>query len=165
MVKVKVVRVVDVDANTAWQQLADFSHVEKIHPFVKTVDKLSVQDRGEGAVRKCNFYDGNSIEETVKAWSEEERMFEITLAKGSLPLKESEAKISVHPIDDQHSRIIGDFNLNLKYGVLGVLFGHLVLKPTVGASISDMFGGVEYCAVTGKKVHEGWKPKTKATVT
>jgi len=165
MVKVHIERVIDVPIERTWEIIADFSNVQVIHPLVETVDqKTPDKDRGVGAVRICNLYDGNKAVEEIVQWDENNHSYKIKLIEGTLPMKEVSAELSVEKVEIRKSKLVADMNMKAKYGLLGKIMERLIIKPQFAAAIGNMFAGVESYDKTGVEIGKGFKAKTPALV-
>ncbi|KAJ8904848.1 hypothetical protein NDN08_001362 [Rhodosorus marinus] len=160
----KITREVQVSAEKCWELLGDFSNIYHIHPMVKTSTPLSENDRGLGAIRQCDMYDGNSIQEKVIEWDEENMSYTITLIKGSLPINQMNAKVSVEANGGTQSALVCDVEFDPKHGFIGKLMGQLIMKPKFGGALGDMLGGVKYYLDEGDDVPENWKAPGKAVI-
>lgn len=145
-----------------WELLADFSNVQKIHPLVGKVDQQTPQDGGVGAVRQCHLYDGNRAVERIEEWNETARSYKIVLIDGTLPMKKVEVVVKAEDAGNGKSTLIAEMVLMAKYGLLGKLMEHLVIKPQLGGAIGDLFAGLESYGKTGIEIEKGFKAKTKA---
>lgn len=152
----QVVNEVEIAPEKAWELIADFSHVQHIHPLVEKVDQLSDNDAGLDAVRRCHLYNGVKVEEQIVEWNEKDRRYKIQLVKGNLPVKQLGAELFVEEISPTRSRIIGNMDVDPKYGVLGQLMVRMVMKPKLGRALGDLFSGTEYYLRTGRDVPENW---------
>ena len=81
-----------------------FSNVAKIadvHPSVKSVDVVSKEGPGKvtgvGAARRCNFYDGGSIVETVTACTANSKVH-LVGSEYAMPLSSLELEFTVLPV-------------------------------------------------------------------
>lgn len=165
MVKAHVERVIEVPVERAWEILADFSHVHKIHPLVGKVDQVTPnKDRGVGAIRTCHFYDGNKATERIEEWDEDRHTYLVRLIDGTLPVKTVLAKFTVEDAGNGKSLLLGDMDLKAKYGLLGKIMERLVIKPQLGGALGNVFAGVEEYALTGREIQKGYKSKTPAIV-
>lgn len=164
MVRITVERVIDLPIQKTWDVLADFSNVHKVHPLVKSVDQKTPNDRGEGAVRTCHFYDGGSATEKIVAWDEPQRAYTVHIVESSLPVKKVEAVLSATAVGEDKSKVVGEMDLVAKFGVLGWIMERLIMKPKLGAALGDLFAGIEQFSKTGKEIPEGYKANTPALI-
>mmetsp|Transcript_531 Transcript_531/g.1816 ORF Transcript_531/g.1816 Transcript_531/m.1816 type:complete len:166 (+) Transcript_531:406-903(+) len=162
MTVIKAARVVNLSIDEAWKMLSDFYNVNRIHPWVKTVDKLSEVERGEGAIRQCNFYDGNSAKEKIVNWDETNYSFSIVVQEASLPLKTATVHFTLSKLAPTRTKLEAQGNANMKYGMLGMLMGELVLKPKLSNALQAVFAGTEYYSTTQKEVPKNWKAPPSA---
>ena len=165
MVKVHVERIIDVPIERAWEILADYSNVQKIHPLVKTVDQVtSDKDRGVGAIRQCNMYDGNKAVEKIVEWDERNHSYVLKLIDSSLPMKSILVELSAAPHGYSKSKLIAEMTLKAKFGFLGKIMERLVMKPQLGNAIGNLFAGVESYDKDGMEIQNGFKAPTPAIV-
>lgn len=165
MVKALVTRVIDVPIERTWEILSDFSNVHVIHPLVGSViQKTPDKDRGVGAIRQCNLYDGNKAVEQITAWDEANHSYDIELIDGSLPMKKVTVTLKIEKVSETKSKLIADMDLQAKYGILGKIMERLAIKPKLGGAIGNLFAGVESYDKTGIEIQKGFKAKTPAVV-
>lgn len=164
MVQFTVERVIDLPVDRAWEILSDFSDVHKVHPIVERVDQISERDRGLNAVRRCHFYKGGSATEKISRWDENAREYTVQLVEGSLPLKKVIGVLKARPDGDRKTKLVADFEMVAKYGLLGKLMEMFLLKPQFGKTVSNVFSGIEHYGKTGKEINEGYSAPTPALV-
>ena len=165
MVKARIERVVDVPVDKTWEIIGDFSNVHRIHPLVGSVDQMTPdKDRGIGAIRRCNMYDGNKAVERIEAWDEANKTYTVKLLEGTLPMKSVDVILKVKDVGNGKSRLVADMSLKAKYGLLGKIMERLVIEPQLGAAVGNLFAGVESYEKTGVEIKEGFKAKTPAIV-
>ncbi|KAJ8904847.1 hypothetical protein NDN08_001361 [Rhodosorus marinus] len=152
----KVCNEVEIAPEKAWDLIADFSHVQHIHPLVEKVDQLSENETGLNAVRRCHFYNGIKVEEQIVEWNEKDMRYKIQVVKGKIPVKDMVAELIVEEISPTRSRIIGNIHVDPKYGILGQLMARFAMKPKFGTALGDLFSGTEYYMRTGRDVPENW---------
>lgn len=133
--------------------------------MIKSVDQKSANDRGLGAVRVCNMYDGNHVMEEITDWDEQGRHYKIKVTEGTLPMRQVVAEIKVEKVGDANkSKLIADMTLKAKYGLLGKIMERLIIKPLLGGAVGNLFAGVEHYDKTGQQIGKGFKAKTPALV-
>ena len=164
MVKVHVERIIDVPIERAWDILGDFSNVHKIHPLVKTVDQKTDKDRGVGAIRQCNMYDGNRAVEKIEEWDESNHAYVIRLIDSSLPMKSILVKLHAVPQGLNKSKLVAEMNMKAKFGLLGKIMERVVMKPQLGGAIGNLFAGIESYDKDGMEIQQGFKASTPALV-
>ena len=154
MVIIKESREYDIDAEKMWSIVSDFSNIHKVHPLVKSVDQLSAEPRGNGAKRRCNFYDGGNAVEETRNWNEDRMSYNIELVDGSLPMKSVIANVKVDDLGSGRSRASMEVDLKPKFGVIGAILAQLVMKPKFGKVLQKLLAGFGYHAKTGKEVND-----------
>ena len=76
-----------------WQKISDIAGLSSWVIDVKKTSYLSKKRRNVGAIRKITFTEGNTIEEHIVAWKEEE--YFTYIATDGLPLRAYVATISI----------------------------------------------------------------------
>ena len=118
MVKTCIERVIDVPIERAWEILSDFSHVYHVHPLVESVDQVTPdKDRGLGAIRQCNMYDGHRAVEKIIEWDDEKRIYKVELIDTDLPMKSVLATLSAEDVGNGKSKLVCKMNLKAKFGL------------------------------------------------
>lgn len=123
------------------------------------------KDRGLGAIRQCNMYNGNKAVETVVEWDEYNRAYKIELIDTDMPLKTVIASLSVESAGANKSKLNAKMQIKAKFGPIGKAMEYLVMKPQLGGAIGDLFAGVEEYSKTGRNIQKGYKAKTPALIT
>lgn len=137
-----------------WDALADYQNIHRFHPSVETVDQLSPRDRGLGAVRRCNFYDGTSLVEEITDW-QEGRSLTVELSEFNFPFKAAKAQISARPDGNDRTEVTFEMEIVPKYGPLGWLMTHVMMRPMMQGMFKKVIAGLEHHARTGNLVGEG----------
>lgn len=86
---------INVSKQKAWKFISNIVGLPSWLVDVKKTIYLSRKKRGVGAIRKITFNDGNSIEEHVVAWEDEE--YFTYIATEGLPLRAYVATLSIRP--------------------------------------------------------------------
>ena len=166
MVKACIERIINLPVDRAWEILSDYSNVHHIHPLVKTVDQITPdKDRGVGAVRQCNMYDGHKAVEKIIEWDEENRSYKVELIDTDMPMKSVIASLAVEDAGAGKTKLVAKMQVKAKYGVLGKAMEYLVMKPQLGGAVGNLFAGVEEYSKTGRDIQKGYKAKTPAFIT
>ena len=151
MSSVSSTRNLNLPAERVWEALADFTNVQRFHPFVKTTDKLSDNDRGLGAVRRCNFYDDGEAVEEITDWREGEG-YTLEVKASSMPLKKATATLGVRPIDDASSAVTIEMDFIPKFGLVGRIMAPLMMKPMMRKMFANVLSGLERHVTTGEEI-------------
>lgn len=155
MVVIKYEQEYDIDVDTMWNVVSDYTNIHKVHPLIKSVDKISDNERGEGAIRTCNFYSGGSAKEKVVEWNEDGKNYKLELVDGSLRLKAMTARFAVSPKEGENatgSKVTADVDATAKYGFLGKIIERVMLKRKLTTTLKKLFAGYAYHVKTGKEV-------------
>lgn len=152
---------IDAPASKIWAALSDFSNIQLFHPNVKYTDQLSKMDRGLGASRRCNFYDGGSAVESITAWDDDRRSFTCTVTEIAAPITDVVSGMSVEKIDSSHSRVHIYMNYTVKFGVLGKILNAVVLRFVLQAVFKKTVKGLALHVATGKTIGKNGQPVTQ----
>ena len=95
-----------------WQKISNIAGLSSWAIDVKKTTYLSKKRRNIGAIRKITFTDGNTIEEHVVAWKEEE--YFIYIATEGLPLRAYVATISIKPKNKKTTQLTWQSYFNSK---------------------------------------------------
>ena len=106
-----------------------------------------------GARRVCNFYDGNSIKETIVPY-EPGKGYSVTMEEFSLPLKQGFIHLDVSSIDDRRSRVSIRMEFEPKFGVFGWIMAKIMMKPMLKSRLKEIFPGLETHILTKKVIGE-----------
>ena len=149
MSKIQVVKRVQAVPSHVWNILADYGAVSNFHPFVQRSYTQSAAERGVGAVRKCEFYDGNHVVEKVTSW-QEGRAMTIEIVEGTMPLSRAEAKITVDDGLDGTTIVTMNMDVTPK-GVMGAMMGP-VMGIMFRRMLTKLLDGLDHHARTGEIV-------------
>ncbi len=148
-------RLIHASPETVWALIADVTTVGAWHPSVKTADLLSPEPTGLGATRRCNFYDGTSVIETVTG-VEEGRSVHFELSEFSLPMARFEAELTLTATPNGTSQLTFVLDYDLKYGVLGSLMNLLAVRGQMSKLMNNVLAGLDHHLKTGEEIGEGW---------
>ena len=95
-----------------WRKISNIAGLSSWVIDVKKITYLSKKRRNVGAIRKITFTDGNTIEEHVVAWKEEE--YFTYIATEGLPLRAYVATISIKPKDKKTTQLTWQSYFNSK---------------------------------------------------
>jgi len=147
----------DLKAKEVWNVIDDFQNVNVYHPIVKTVEKLSENDRGLGAARRCKFYDGGSVVEKIISY-EPGKSLKVKLTEFSMPLKAAIAGVVVSEVSENQTDVSIEMDFEPKWGLLGRLMTVVIIRP----QMTRMFGLVLDCLAhyvrTGEEIGEEGVP-------
>jgi hypothetical protein len=105
---------------------------------------------GEGARRTCHFHRGGSIDEKIPAYDSGVG-YEVTITDpGTFPLKNAAADIRVAPVGRDRSTVGFTMRFEPKYGPIGWLMGHTLMKSQFRKILGRVIDGVEEHVRTGR---------------
>ncbi|MGH1340178.1 MAG: SRPBCC family protein [Nannocystales bacterium] len=158
MQNVTVTRIVHAEIKTVWDLVADVTRVVNWHPSVHRVDLLSENATGLGAARRCNFYDGTSVRETVTELDEGSRL-KVVLSEYSLPMKTFEAEIRLQAMADGNTQVTFSMNYEMKFGIFGKAMNALMVRGQMTKLMSSVLSGLDQHGATGEIIGEDFVPK------
>lgn len=137
--------------STVWAALEDFGGVTDYHFSVKNAPMLSANRSGLGATRRCEFYDNTSVVEKIVSF-DDGNGYKIALSEFSMPLKSLMAEMRVTAVNDDVCDVTMALDYVVKYGPVGKLMGHFMMRPMMTKMIKKVLSGLAYHAVTGKNI-------------
>lgn len=140
--KITVKRKANAPAADLWNYLADFSNIQKFHPFLKSSHFVDGSDSCEvGSSRQCNFKDGSVFKETIKEWSEGSH-YTIKAEDSTGRIKDATASLGVTPIDSETTEVYMTVEMTaankLMQPMLYIMFKYKVV-PAVLKSLEDLY--------------------------
>ena len=121
-----------------WDLIDDFGAIAEHHPLVEQSPILNGIERGLGAERACHFDNGAVIEERIVE-HEPERLLALEITDfGSFPLKAGGARFELQPEGVARTRVTLTASFDPKYGLLGDLMAHLVMKRQFAKSLGGL---------------------------
>ncbi|WP_281560524.1 SRPBCC family protein [Thalassomonas sp. RHCl1] len=127
---------------TVWSLLDDFENIDKFHPGVKKSYLLSHQDTGVGAKRQCDFHSGASAQEEIVDYKPEQHSLTVRIPKFG-PMKSFIAKESARDLGNGKTEVTFTADFIVKFGLLGALFGNLIIKPVMTKKMQEVIDGLE----------------------
>ncbi len=158
MTTVKATRTINAPSSKIWTVMSDFSNIQIFHPNVQDVDQLSEVDRGLGAARRCNFYNGGSAVEKIIAWDDERQFFTCTVTELAAPILDATAAMGVNEIDSHHSEVYVEMSYVPKWGIFGKILDVLMLRMGMRYTFNKVLKGLEQHVETGALIGRGGKP-------
>ncbi len=158
MPTVRTTRTINASSAKIWTVLSDFSNIQIFHPNVLDVDQLSQVDRGVGAERRCNFYDGSSAVEKIISWDDEQQFFTCTVTEIAAPILDVTAGMGVKKIDSDRSEVYIEMNYVPKWGILGKILNVLVMRFAMKSTFNKVLKGLELHVETGELIGKNGKP-------
>lgn len=138
-----------------WAALADFQNVALFHPMLASAEPVGEVARGLGAARQCNFHDGHCAIERVVDWQEGHSL-RIAFEGGTLPLlrimRQGTVTLSVEPLGTAESVVQARMDFEMKGGLLGRLFGRLLLVPISARMFTQVLCGLAHYVRTGERI-------------
>ena len=158
MPTVATTRAINASSSNIWTVLSDFSNIQIFHPNVLGVDQLSQVDRGLGAERRCNFYDGGSAVEKIISWDDERQFFTCAVTEIAAPILDVTAGMRVNTIDSHRSEVQIEMTYVPKWGIFGKILDVLVLRMAMRSTFNKVLKGLKHHVETGELVGINGKP-------
>lgn len=144
------------DADRVFSLLDDFSNTWVYHPIVRSSDSVNGIERGLGAARRCELYDGQSVQERVTEHDPGARRYVVEVFDhGPFPTRHMVVTIEVEPTGAEACRVSYTQEFQVKYGPMGWLMGELAMKRAMGKMLGSLLEGVERHLETGRIIEEG----------
>lgn len=126
---------INASLDAASEAVSNVGRVEGWHPQVKRSPVLSPEPTGMGAQRRCDFYDGTSVVETVTALKDRE-MVQVELSEFDMPFRQASIVIRLQELAPKpvHARLEFDFDVMDGIDVES-------LKPTMDQTFAHILAG------------------------
>lgn len=139
----------DLPPQMIWAVLADYPNVYRWAPMVLASRQASPEATGEGAARTCQVPGFGSLTETVRQWDDGEGFSFDWEATGPVKGGRSRWEVQGHGAG---SRVSVRVDAETRYGPLGALMGHTVLRFMMGRILADALQGLVHHVRTGEVV-------------
>lgn len=159
MHQVTVSRQFDHSARDVWDLLDHFSETWVYHPIVRHSTCLNGIERGEGASRQCEMYNGDKISERVVSHDASAMRYSIEVFDhGPFPTKVMLVDVLVEAIDARSSKATYELTFDMKYGPAGWVMGKLAMRSGMEKMLTQLLDGVGLHLDTGRIVQEDGTP-------
>ncbi len=136
---------------TVWEVLADFGGIYRWNPGVRHSYSTSEASHGLLATRHCELLNGDDyLDEDILEWHDGEG-FKVNIYETNLPLHRNVVEFSVEA-DGSGTIVTVAPDYALKYGLLGRLFNHIVVRRQFKKGMEDLLAGLKYHIETGELV-------------
>ncbi len=153
---VVVTREMNFPANTVWNLLDDFAGTWVYHPVVRHSEAVNGVKRGLGAARRCDLYDGTSVQEKITRYNPQEMRYHVEVFDhGPFPTTHMDVTIEVVQTAPQKSLVRYTCRFKVKYGPMGWLMGKAAMGPKMRQMLGKVLEGVETHLDTGRVVGQG----------
>ena len=130
-----------------WALLAQFDDVHTWAPGVLKSHGIGQSKLGVGHGRHCELKGFGGIDETITQWLPNEKLVYSVSDVG--PLKNGSSRWELRQLNEQQTELAISLSFELRFGVLGRLMFHLMMKPKLQASLDGA------AAATKKRVESG----------
>lgn len=154
-------RVIKADIDKIWPLIEDITLIDTWHPGVETTDQLSDNAIGMGAVRRCNFYNGNQAVEEVIALDKNYRI-QINIREFKAPMKHFISTWQLTKMSDGATQVSITTEYQMKFGVIGKIMDHLMIKPKMPKLIDRVLAGLDHHVMSGKRINQDFNLKPVA---
>jgi len=155
-------RTIDAPIEDVWNALDDFGNVYKFNSHVADSRRINDTARGTGAKRQCDLYSGGSIREEVVESVPGRRQVVDVFDTGPFPLERNIATFDLEAVDDDRTRVSLEMSFVPKYGPIGWVMAHVVMKRRFRMLVGDLLDGLDQHLRTGQLVGEGGTLVTEA---
>lgn len=146
-----------------WPILDDFGAIHRWSAAVESSPiNAGTPDRGVGAERNCQLYDGNHIQERVTQVVEGRRLA-LEVFDSSMPLRSADAVFELAPALSGGTELSMTFTYVVKFGLLGKAMDGLMLRRMMTGSLNRLLAALDEHARTGNAIEQGWAPSAHET--
>lgn len=132
--KIKFKRKINAPAGQIWPIIADFSNINKFHPFLKGAEFVNDSSSCEiGSARQCDFKDGTSVKETITEWVEGSH-YTIEMSDITMPMKSGTGTVGVRELDSNASEAYMIMDIKLKKPIMQPMM-YLMFRYNMGPKI------------------------------
>lgn len=151
MLKVVVSRNISASQQDVWNAWSDFGNIDKFHPAVKSSTIIGGPTTGTGAMRRCKFYDGSSIEERINVHKPLSAIgWTLTVPPG--PIKRGDALVELRASSPSETIATFTLTFTMKMGPLGWLLGNLAVKGVMKKALNQLLKSLDDHLRTGDLV-------------
>ncbi len=141
-----------------WSTLADFGGIHRYSGAVESSPiNRGTPDRGIGAERRCQLYDGKHIQERVTEFTEGSRLA-LEVFDTSMPMKSAAASFDLQPTADGGCELTMTMEYVVKFGIIGRALDAVMMRKEMIKSLTLLLAGMDEYAKTGRAIEKGWKP-------
>lgn len=156
MHQIQVERELDHPASTVWALLDDFASTWVYHPIVEHSASTNGVQRGLGAERMCQMYDGAEVRERVVRHDATRMTYGIEVFDhGPFPLTHMEVDITVTPLGAHRCRVTYDGQFQVKFGPMGWMMGKMMMEAQFVKMLGQVIDGAGQHLSTGRIVEQG----------
>ncbi|MEL7117065.1 MAG: SRPBCC family protein [Pseudomonadota bacterium] len=132
---------IDATPDAVWAVLSRFMQIDEFAPEITSVDALTEGEIGLGSKRRNHFANGTSLVETVTDWTPGTSYTVALSEMAAMPLHAAMSEIRITPVTGA-SKVTWMFDYRVKYGPIGWLMGHTVMKIMMGKVIDANLRGL-----------------------
>jgi hypothetical protein len=152
MFQVEVNHKINAPAEKVWQTIDKFGQVYTYHPLVKHSKSINDLPTGQGAERTCHFEDGNIIKERIINYEDNKKYQVEIYDPGKFPLQKAIGTLEVRSDDKARSNVTFIMDFQPKFGPIGWLMAHMVMKKQFSKILSKVLQGLDTHIQTGQIV-------------
>jgi uncharacterized protein YndB with AHSA1/START domain len=123
-----------------WKILADLEEVARYNPGVRSAATIGPKQAGVGATRSCDLVPKGRVVERVTHW-EEGRALGLEVTESDWPIQFMRWVTRLEP-SDGGTRIFQELEYEPKFGPLGWLLDHLVMKNKLTGTLDGVFSSL-----------------------
>ena len=140
----------DATPDAVWTVLSRYMQIDEFAPQITSVDALTTGEPGPGAKRRNHFANGTSLVETVTDWNPGQG-YKVELSDmAAMPLHAAQSEIRLTGVGGR-TRVTWTFDYRVKYGILGWLMGHTLMKMMMGKVIDGNLQGLATIVASDKR--------------
>lgn len=150
---ISITREYEINAQTMWQVISDFSNFHKVSRVVEAVELLSSNEKGVNAKRRNLNYSGQTFVQTVVEWIEKDMYYKFKVDDVYPPLKSIHSSFQVSEVDENSCKVTvkGYFSVIPEASKSGIET-HIEHQSLL--SFESILAGFNHFILTGKEVSE-----------
>lgn len=123
-----------------WALLSDLEAVQTYNPNVRAATLVGTSRAGIGAERYCELAPNGRVRERVTHW-EEGRVVGLEVAESDWPIHFMRWVTRIEP-SGGGTRITQSLDYKVKFGAVGWLLDHVVMRRKLTATLDDVFASL-----------------------
>ncbi len=145
-------------ANRVWTLVDDFANTYVYHPIVERSFSVNGKNSGLGAIRQCDLYSGQNVQETVTAHDAAERRYSLEVTEGQMPVNHMGVEVEVVDAGNGKSTLAYRIDLQPKFGPLGWVMARTMMIPAFKKMLGRVIDGIDQHLTTGQEIGKNGVP-------
>lgn len=157
-------QIIDAPIEKVWSQVKNVTLIENWHCGVSNTEKLSDNEEGVGATRRCNFYNGTEAVERVSSVTEPEannpkntlHNIVIDIIEFKAPMKNFSSTWELKAIEKGITQVNVYSKYDMKFSIVGQVLDHVIIRKKMPKLIDKVLAGLKEHVLTGNKIDKNF---------